>query len=346
MQKRITLRDVAAKLGVHFTTVSLSLRNHPRIPKETRDRIREMADKMGYSPDPILSALNTYRIATRPAAFHGTLGWLCNHPETNGWRKSRRQTDYFEGAQARAKEVGYGFEEFWCREPAMNHARLSRVLRARNITGLVITSHPEGASALSLDWKHFAAVNVGYTPLTPRLHTITMHYYDTCIKAVGELRARGYRRIGLVISAQHDESAEHLYSGGYRNALETASLGDKFPILYLEGREHQPFVSWYKEHRPDAIVTMPYYDLPALLSAVRLKTPRDIGVCTLIPPYQKEAQTKFAHMKASARDVGVAAVNLLTNMMQHDMLGVPESPYRVLIESHWHDGDSVRSGRR
>ena len=41
--------------------MSLALRNHPRLPLETRERIRSLAEKMGYRPDPFLRALVAYR---------------------------------------------------------------------------------------------------------------------------------------------------------------------------------------------------------------------------------------------------------------------------------------------
>ena len=43
---RVTLADIAAKAGVHVTTVSLALRNSPRLPVATRERIRKLAEQL------------------------------------------------------------------------------------------------------------------------------------------------------------------------------------------------------------------------------------------------------------------------------------------------------------
>ena len=40
-ERRVTLSDIAKKAGVHVTTVSLAMRNHPRLPETTRQRIQE-----------------------------------------------------------------------------------------------------------------------------------------------------------------------------------------------------------------------------------------------------------------------------------------------------------------
>ncbi|MGK0236799.1 MAG: LacI family transcriptional regulator [Candidatus Pelagisphaera sp.] len=58
------MKDIAAKAGVHQTTVSPALGNHPSLPKKTRDRIQGLAKEMDYQPDPALSALIAYRQST------------------------------------------------------------------------------------------------------------------------------------------------------------------------------------------------------------------------------------------------------------------------------------------
>lgn len=61
MKKKVTIRDVAAKLGLSAMTVSLALRDHPRISAETKRRIRTAMDKLGYKPSPVAQALATGR---------------------------------------------------------------------------------------------------------------------------------------------------------------------------------------------------------------------------------------------------------------------------------------------
>lgn len=56
---RITLRDVAREAGVSPTTVSFVLNDTPRqtIPEPTRERVREAAARLGYTPHRIARAL-------------------------------------------------------------------------------------------------------------------------------------------------------------------------------------------------------------------------------------------------------------------------------------------------
>jgi LacI family transcriptional regulator len=53
----VTLQDVADRAGVHRSTVALALRDHPRIPADTRELIRALAEKLGYRKNPLVAAL-------------------------------------------------------------------------------------------------------------------------------------------------------------------------------------------------------------------------------------------------------------------------------------------------
>ncbi|MEM7693124.1 MAG: LacI family DNA-binding transcriptional regulator [Pseudomonadota bacterium] len=66
MKKRVTLKDVAAKLGVHTSTVSraLGLSNEAAKSSEAAMRIRERAAQMGYRPNRVAAGLRKQRTMT------------------------------------------------------------------------------------------------------------------------------------------------------------------------------------------------------------------------------------------------------------------------------------------
>jgi len=53
-QARPTIRDIGRETGFHYSTLSLALRDHPRIPDSTKQIIREAAQELGYRPDATL----------------------------------------------------------------------------------------------------------------------------------------------------------------------------------------------------------------------------------------------------------------------------------------------------
>jgi LacI family transcriptional regulator len=58
-------RDIAAKAGVSAQTVSYAVRNTPGISAAKRKHVLSVMEKMGYKPQPALSALmRQYRLQT------------------------------------------------------------------------------------------------------------------------------------------------------------------------------------------------------------------------------------------------------------------------------------------
>jgi DNA-binding LacI/PurR family transcriptional regulator len=54
---RISIKDVAREAGVSVTTVSHALNDKGRLNPETRARVREVADRLGYRPNPAARSL-------------------------------------------------------------------------------------------------------------------------------------------------------------------------------------------------------------------------------------------------------------------------------------------------
>src|SRR3712207_3600004 len=61
--ERVTLRDVARRAGVHVSTVSRVLRRREH-GSDAAERIRRIADELGYRPDPYAASLRTQRTPT------------------------------------------------------------------------------------------------------------------------------------------------------------------------------------------------------------------------------------------------------------------------------------------
>jgi len=119
---RVTQKKIADALGLTQATVSMALGDAPTLSRDTRDRVRKMAAEMGYSPDPVLQRLASYRKRIQPSDYRGTLAWLTNFSEREGWSRWPAFQGYFDGASKRAAELGYRLEPFWLREPSLSVA--------------------------------------------------------------------------------------------------------------------------------------------------------------------------------------------------------------------------------
>lgn len=81
MRHRVTIKDIARKLGISHTTVSRALRDDARISQRTRTKVKDLAKKLGYAPNFAAAALSTgktlsilfvvpYDLSKFPHLFH------------------------------------------------------------------------------------------------------------------------------------------------------------------------------------------------------------------------------------------------------------------------------------
>ena len=90
---KATIEDVASAAGVSVATVSRALRGLPNVATSTRQRVKDVAEQLNYSPDPA---------AARLAAGH-TRTVTVVVPHLNGWYIS----NVVAGAEALCSDAGY-----------------------------------------------------------------------------------------------------------------------------------------------------------------------------------------------------------------------------------------------
>lgn len=331
------MRDIAEAAGVHFSTVSLALRNSPRLPRPTCLRVQRQARKLGYVPDPMLASLASYRQALRPVGYHATLAWVTAFPERDGWREVQIFREQYEGAMERAAELGYRIEHIWRAEPRLTTARVRQILRTRAINGLLIAPLPHAGGMLELDWDRYAAVAIGYSLAAPQLHLVSAHQYRCMRLAMQELRARGYRRIGLVMPRASDDRVDHNWLAGYLLEQHETKVERIEPLL-VEKWDEQVFLEWMRGVRPDAVICKRLQVAPALQKG-GWTVPENMGLAYLSDAHSGD---QLSGVDENPRRVGAAAVDMLAGMLHRNELGIPEVPQRLLIDGTWNEGCTVR----
>jgi len=336
MQRRPTLKVIADALGLHITTVSKALRGHPHIDPATRERVVREAERVGYVPDPLLSALAAYRTSLRPAKFQAVLAWVHPHPakEQNELFKIPSYSDYVIGAETRAAQLGYRLEQFWMGDyPA---GRFVQILHARGIEGIVIAPYAhERCELRNFPMDRFSAAAIGYTLRWPRINMVTNDHFRTFLDMLRKLDEAGYRRIGFYLDAHHNSRMDERS----RSAWLTFSIGRDLPLFIYERFEKEPFLAWFKENQLDAVVVG---DRRAhkWLKDSGTRSPEQVGVAHYSLPASEKILSGMYH---NCKKSGEAAIDLVASMLQRCERGIPENPYRVMIDSCWLANQTVRA---
>jgi LacI family transcriptional regulator len=342
-KKEVTLADIAAKAGVSVMTVSRALRNQANISPVTQQRIQGIADEMGYRPNPLVSALMTYRRSARPVKAHLNLGFLTNFATREAWKANRLYEEFFEGVGESADKHGYGVETFWMREPGLTAERLTQILETRSIYGLVIAPLPMAHGHLHLDWDKFSAVTFGYSLDRPQLHRAANHQFRSMRRVMIELRRLGYKRLGLTLPASLNERVDRQWVASFLVEQLRYPPDDFVPILVVDDGEwtFDRFRQWCKENKPDVIISHEEIVLDWLRS-LKVRVPDDIGFVHL-NCYDESG--RFAGIYQNGAAIGVAATDMVIAMINRNERGIPELPRSLLIEGTWVEGQTVRVQR-
>jgi len=334
VQRNATLEDVARSAGVHRTTVSLSLRNHPRIPAETRDRVKAIAQQLGYRMNPLVSALMQSRRTGKPVK-HAALAYVTNYPTRWGWRPEHHdRPDFFPGAVERARDFGYKLEHFWLAEPGMTSRRFCDMLSARSINGLIIGRLPPGQHSLALEWDRFSCVALGMTLRSPVLHRVTENHYDTVWQAMARCRERGYRRVGFLFSDDNDSPrVGDRWLGAYLRQQMEFPARDRLPVCPKNPTDEAGFRAWFRRYKPDALLVNNPRVLIDWLTNLGLSVPRDVGVVAL----EHRRELECTGIDYDPAKIGALAVEMLIGLMHRNETGIPSDPHEVLLNGEWRE---------
>ncbi len=338
MSRHATLQDVADRARVHRSTVALALRDHPRIPAETRERIKAIAAALRYRINPFVAALMTSR-RTGAAVRHATLAFVTNYPTRFGWRPPHHdRPDFFPGAVDRARDFGYKLEHFWLAEPGMTPARFRDILITRGIHGVIVGRMPPNQHALDLAWDRFSCVALGLTLRSPQLHHVTENHFDTAWRAMQQCLERGYRRVGFVFSEANDSPrVGDRWVGAYLLQQLKFPFRDRLALCPGAPTDQAEFSAWFRRVRPDALIVTHAPPAVAWLKELGLSVPRDVGLVAL----QDRPESGAAGVYYDPRKVGALAVELLIGLMHRNDTGVPTDQHEVMLTGEWREGTTL-----
>lgn len=327
---------VAEKAAVSQMTVSRAFRNDPSIPASTRERIKRIAARLGYVPDPALSQLMA-RLRRSRVFSAEPLAWITTHPTEDGWRTNPASLALHQGASSHARELGYRLEEFWLTAPGMNGRRLSEILRARNIRGVLVAPLYDSELDLDLQWECFAPATCGgYSLRKPAMHRACSHHFHAIKIAWDALTALGYQRIGLALSADLDQRVAGLWLASLLLEQRNIPANRQVPPLVTPEWSAPVFMRWFERHRPDVVIS--FKTVYEWMNTAGIRIPEACGFALL-----NLERPNSAGIDEQRHDVGAAAIDLIVEQLNSNQRGLPTKPKIVLVECIWRNGATIRT---
>jgi DNA-binding LacI/PurR family transcriptional regulator len=313
----VTLKEVAAALGLSTMTVSRALNDRPNVNPKTKKRIQEVAAKMGYTPNHVAKSLvsnRTYTIGVViPEIGHAFF------PEV------------VRGIDEISSEANYQIFLTNSSEDFEKEKRSIEALRAKRVDGILVST-----SIKSTDFSFFENLrNTG----------IKIVFFDRCIHNLGiscigvndrvasrqiteHLIKNGYKKIAY-LSGPPEVTIGRERLAGFREALSSAGIEInenrivETGLTEIDGKEAmQKLLALPEEERPDAVATV---NDPSALGAIEaikeygLSIPDDIAIVGFTNEVRASIiDPPLTTINQPAYDVGKKAADKLLRTIENE----------------------------
>lgn len=336
---RVSLKDVAAAADVHVSTASLALRDDPRLRQETKEKVAEVARRLGYAPNPMVSAwLQQVRNpeAARPGAGLGFLLGLSANERVRGEPYYRA---FVEGAKQEAQALGYTVtEEFFGRDAEHQLLKSLNRLRYCGVRGVLLFDPAQCLPAVVANELEngFAVVVMLRCRGGDRFHRITSDTGSNVMLALRELRARGYRRVAFPFSVKNTGPLRHEAIAAYLLDQQMIPVKERVPLPgQIIEHSSELLLKFIDKHRPDAVlgVNMQIRDFLAT------RRPGG-GPGPLYAHLGVDCLPDIPGVVNRGVEMGQAAVFKLASLLNSNRCFVPDIPALTLLPGYWRDASS------
>lgn len=314
-QHRTSLKDLAAELGVSIATVSRALRSSPEIGKEMQQRVKDLAKRLNYRPNPFAQSLRK------------------EAPKVIGVVVPNLVTHYYaavlDGIEEEAHRAGYSVisanshEDFEDEKQAIDN---------------FISLHVEGIVAClaqtTTDYSHFEEISdmgiplvfFGRTCLTDRFSSVTANGDEAAQLATQHLIDTGSQRIAFIGGPNHLDMVRRR-KHGYLEALRENHIEIERDLVICGKIDYQFALQAVEqllkqENRPDAILAFNDIITFAAFTAIKnfgLRIPDDVALIGFTDDVHAAYVTpRMSAIADQSRLMGITACRLLLKSINGD----------------------------
>ena len=314
-QHRTSLKDLAKELNVSIATVSRALRNSSEIGEEMQRRVKDLAKKMNYRPNPFAQSLRK------------------EAPKIIGVVVPNLVTHYYaavlDGIEDEARKSGYSVISANSHEDCDVEAQAVDNFISLQVEGIIAClaqtttdySHFEEISAMGIPLVFF-----GRTCLSDRFSSVTANGDEAAQMATQHLIDTGSRRIAFIGGPNHLDMVQRR-KHGYLEALRENRIPIERELVVCNKIDYQVALEetiklLQSPNRPDAILAFNDIITFAAFTAIKqlgLRIPEDVALIG----FTDDAHAAYVTPRMSAIEdqshlMGATACQMLLNHIQGD----------------------------
>lgn len=273
-QHRISLKDLAEQLGVSIATVSRALHSSPEIGKEMQEKVKALAKKLNYRPNPFAQSLRS------------------EAPRIIGVVVPNLVTHYYaavlDGIETEARKAGYSVISANSHESKEDETRAIDNFNSLHVEGIIACLAQD-----TTDYSHFEEISkmgiplvfFGRTCLSEQFSCVTANGDEAAQQATQHLIDTGSRRIAFIGGPNHLDMVRRR-KHGYLEALRENRIPIERDLVICDRIDYDVALQaatqmLQSDKRPDAILAFNDIITFAAFSAIKqlhLRIPDDVAL--------------------------------------------------------------------
>jgi DNA-binding LacI/PurR family transcriptional regulator len=328
----IRLKDIALRAGVSVMTVSKALRDAPDISAQTKARLKQIANELGYVPDSMAQSLRN-----RTTRLFGLVVSAMTNPIF---------ARVVMAIEERACELGYDIILAHSLNLAEREEACVRRLLARRVDGLFLTPvyrmGPQAAVYEELRRRGTPTVLLGHlAPFCQGFVNVETDDLNASAAATRHLLELGHRRIAFLGGPAFAPWAQERFEG-HRRALREANIEVEDKLIFNAGgtiEDGTKAALQLMQERPQATAVQACNDLVAIGAAEAflaqgLKLPEDLSLVghgnVLVSEHFRVPLTTIRQPKLR---LGAAAMDSMQKLLKGERPGNKRLPAELVIRA-------------
>jgi len=312
--KDVTIYDVARELNISPSTVSRGLKDHPHIRKETSNKIKALANQMGYQRNKFASSLRKKRTET--------IGVVV--PKLNSYFMATA----IAGIEKITNHYGYGLIISQSQESGKQEVSCISTLFNSRVDGILISLAYDTANLNHFNLLFNKGIPVVFFDRVEECNgclTVVIDNFKAGYEATSHLIEQGCRRIihlgGNLLRNVYLERFR-----GYRQALADNDIKFEQDLLIISELNNQAGTDAARtmlkmKVRPDGIFTANDTSAVAVICELQkagIKIPCDVAVVGFNnEPISQVVQPNLTTIDYPARNIGEVAATSLINKLNN-----------------------------
>ena len=314
-KRRTSLKDLAKELGVSIATVSRALRSSPEIGAEMQEKVKALAKKLNYRPNPFAQSLRK------------------EAPRVIGVVVPNLVTHYYaavlDGIEDEARKSGYSVISANTHEDSETEVRAIDNFISLHVEGIIAC-----LSQNTTDYTHFEEISDMGIPMVFFGRTCLQDKFS-CVMANGDVAAQeatqhlidtGSRRIAFVGGPNHLDMVRRR-KHGYLEALRENRIPIDRELVVCEKIDYDWALEatirlLEKENRPDAILAFNDIITFAAFTAIKqkgLRIPDDVALIGFTDDvHAKYVTPRMSAIEDQSYEMGKVSCQLLLKNINGD----------------------------